>query len=116
MKGVIFTNSPSHTSTLGWDSNTGVDLIVTVNTIGGEALQLGLFVFTACTVIVPIISAPVLFTGAIQFAILSVPLAAKPILVLLFVQLTVEPLPIAGATVKFPILIAAPAHTLIFEF
>ena len=70
--------------------------------------------FVTTTVIVPVISVPVLLTGGVQFAIFPVPLAARPIAVLLFVQLT--PTPLLGIVTKSPTLIADSAHTLIFGF
>ena len=63
------------------------DTIVTVKLITGPVQPLSVGV----TVIVPTISAPLPFGGAIQSAMLPVPLVPSPIVVFEFVQLIVAP-------------------------
>ena len=76
----------------------GVGNIVTVKIIGTPVQPFKVGV----TVIVPVMFEPVLFAGAVQFAMLPVPLAPSPIFVFVFDQLKVEPV---GVLAKLPMLI-----------
>ena len=63
------------------------------------------------THIVPVISEPVLLTGAVHVAILPVPTAISPIFVFELVQVKVAP---EGTLPKLPMLIGDPGQTVIF--
>lgn len=108
LKGIALMDWPAQTATLATVLTTGCGLMVMVNVLTAPVQPFRV----AVTLIVPTISEPVKFAGAVKEAMLPVPDAARPIEVLLLVQLNVSPPPVLAEKLMAAILCAGQDTTL----